>query len=42
MTCSIELLEIELFDQLTVWIKKKKICLQIIFNIYVKTGFDIK
>ena len=24
MTCSIELLEIELFDQLTVWIKKKK------------------
>ena len=35
-----ELLEIELFDHLTVCIYK--ICLQIIFNLYVKTGFGIK
>ena len=35
-----KLLEIYLFDHLTVCIHKT--CLQIIFNIYVKTGFGIE
>ena len=40
MQTKIELLKIELFDHLTVCIDK--VCLQIIFNIFVKTGFGIK
>ena len=39
--CETELLELELFDHLTVCIYK--MCLQIIYIIYVfKTGFGIK